>query len=212
MMAGGGGPLGLQAAEGPGSGAAAANALSVAAEGPGGGPPAKSNKQLKREALLAPIESADAVVRPPANEEERQEVAKWVEERKRHYPTSANVERRWGGQVHPRRHSRVRFCARKQVHHVSSSAASSLPSPRLASDAAPRAPHPHAMMVRLPLIGACRMPRPAALFPLLGGLRAQEAQAREESGGLDPRAERRRALREVLAKQRAMGLDRWGWW
>lgn len=39
--------------------------------------------------------------------------------------------------------------------------------------------------------------------------RAAESAARSESGGLDPKAENRARLREILAKQRAMGLDRW---
>eukprot|EP00198_Chlamydomonas_reinhardtii_P007844 XP_001697181.1 predicted protein [Chlamydomonas reinhardtii] len=37
--------------------------------------------------------------------------------------------------------------------------------------------------------------------------REAEAEARSEAGGLDPKEERRRKLREILEKQRAMGLD-----
>ncbi|GLI63479.1 hypothetical protein VaNZ11_006455, partial [Volvox africanus] len=91
-----------------------------------------SKKGQMRMALSQPIEIGPVVVRQPATEEERQEVARWIADRKRFYPTSANV-------------------ARKQ----------------------------------------------------------SEAAAREESGGLDPqRDEHRKKLREVLERQRVMGLDR----
>ncbi|GIM02455.1 hypothetical protein Vretimale_7306, partial [Volvox reticuliferus] len=91
-----------------------------------------SKKAQMREALRRPIDIGPVVVRQPATEEERQEVARWIMDRKRFYPTAANL-------------------ARKQ----------------------------------------------------------SEAATREESGGLDlQRDEHRRKLREVLERQRAMGLDR----
>lgn len=49
-------------------------------------------------------------------------------------------------------------------------------------------------------------------FPTAANLahREAEAAARREAGGLDPKAqERRQRLKEILERQKAMGLDRW---
>ena len=49
-------------------------------------------------------------------------------------------------------------------------------------------------------------------FPTAANLahREAEAAARREAGGLDPKAqERRQRLKEILERQKALGLDRW---
>lgn len=43
---------------------------------------------------LLDLVAGPVTVREPATEAERQEVAKWIEERKRNYPSAANVQKK----------------------------------------------------------------------------------------------------------------------
>lgn len=53
-----------------------------------------SKKQQKRLVAAAPLVTGPVVIREPKSEEERRDVEAWKEERRKHYPTAANLQRK----------------------------------------------------------------------------------------------------------------------
>ena len=139
-----------------------------------------------------PPQVKDAVVRAPANMEEAREVAEWREARRKAWPTAANVARKVGGGA-----GKGRSAGRAQ------GARGGAPAEQLVlGNTQGCGMFNHCMLQETQHLGNLSGPPPPH------ALHQGDDSARiEAAGGLDPAtAARRRALSEVLAQQRAMGL------